>query len=726
MINIADTPTPVLKAALDYANRGWPIFPLHAPSLQGNAPCTCGNPRCDSIGKHPRIPNGLKGATIDSRKIKKWWEKWPTSNVAIATGKPSGFWVVDEDGEEGRQTMADLERDYGPLPKTVEAVTGGGGRHRLFKWDGTHISNSQSKLGPGVDIRGDGGYIAAAPSWHRSGRYYKWVEGFSPDELPIADAPAWLVAFVTKTRMSKKQVVPEEILDGGRNDTLFRMGCALRDKGFSFQEILATLTTANEDRCIPPMEDTEVETIASSAARYEPKRAITSSGGVPDLRTFRQTDVGNSERLIAVYGGHLRYCFAMRAWLIWDGKRWAMDSTGRIVEMAKEVLVQTRKAATAAGDDTLEKWAKSSETRSRITAMIELAQSLVPVTPDELDTDLWLLNCQNGIVDLRTGRLLPHAPQYLMTRICAAEYRPDSPRGLWEQTVTAILPDPDVRAFVQRFAGYSLSGSVREEKFLVLHGDGGAGKGTLTETLGVALGDYSDTLAVEVLLQNKTTSTGSEPTPEIAKLPGVRLLLASETGQGRILDEAKVKALTGGDRLTARRLRCDPFNFMPAFKLWLSTNHVPRIRGTDEGIWRRFLIVPFTQQFRDGGSRDSTLKERLRDPAVLSEVLSWAVAGCMEWQKKGLCEPEAVIAGTEQYRQECDTLEQFFEDECEKGPRCEAPVRSFYQAYKTWCYSNGHMPGSAATFARMMEAKQYIKNKKNYGWVWAGIKEAVI
>jgi putative DNA primase/helicase len=161
---------------------------------------------------------------------------------------------------------------------------------------------------------------------------------------------------------------------------------------------------------------------------------------------------------------------------------------------------------------------------------------------------------------------------------------------------------------------------------------------------------------------------------------------------------------------------------MPAFKLWLSTNHVPRVRGTDEGIWRRFLIVPFTQKFRDGQGRDSTLKERLRDPAVLSEVLSWAVAGCMEWQKKGLCEPAAVIAGTEQYRQECDTLEQFFEDECEKGLRCEAPVRSFYQAYKAWCYNNGHVPGSSATLGRLMEAKGYRKVKRESGMVWVGIE----
>jgi putative DNA primase/helicase len=717
MISAATVENDLLKAALYYASLGWSVFPIH--TLHKSGCCTCGNPKCTSAGKHPMTRNGLKDAAGDPNQIIAWWTRWPNANIGIATGGPSGFWVLDVDGDIGQKVLEDLVKDYSRLPDTVEAQTGGGGRHFLFRCDGTHIPNSSGKVGEKIDVRGDGGYIVAAPSLHKSGRRYAWAPGRNLEEITIADAPAWLVKMATKSSTPSKRLEgTEQIEEGGRNDTLFRMGCSLRDKGFSYKKILALLTTVNESRCNPPLARKEVEAIAKSSTRYEPSQSTVQT----DLRFFRQTDVGNAQRLVTAYCDKIRYCFAFRSWLIWDGKRWAWDESGQIIELAKDTIVQMRKAAKDAGDETLEKWAKSSETRSRITAMIELAQSLVPVQTDELDTDLWLLNCQNGIVDLRTGQLLPHDPKHLMTRICAAKYLPDSVPGLWEQTVTAILPDPEVRAFVQRVAGYSLTGSVREEKFLVLHGDGGAGKGTLMETLAAALGDYSDTLSVDVLLQNKTTSTGSEPTPEIAKLPGVRLLLALETGQGRILDEAKVKALTGGDRLTARRLRCDPFNFMPAFKLWLSTNHIPRIRGTDEGIWRRFRIVPFKEQFRDGQRRDSTLKERLRDPAVLSEILSWAVAGCLSWQREGLNEPAAVIAGTEAYRQDCDTLEQFISDECTKESRGEAPVRRFYHVYKNWCHDNGHMPGSSATLGRQMEAKGYRKVKRESGMVWVGIE----
>lgn len=437
------------------------------------------------------------------------------------------------------------------------------------------------------------------------------------------------------------------------------------------------------------------------------------------LQYFRRTDVGNSQRLQTVYGDVIRYCFSYRSWLIWDGKRWKIDKIGQIIELAKHVIELTREAAK--DSEELRAWCKSSESRAKLNSMIDLAQSLVPVFPEDLDADPWLLNVQNGIVDLRTGDLLPHNPEKFMTKICHAEFKPMQP-GLWSRIVDEILPNPEVREFIQRFAGYSLTGSVREEKFLVLHGEGGAGKGTVTETLAAAMGEYADTLAVEVLLQSKNAGSGNEPSPELAKLPGVRLLLASETGQGRLLDEARVKAMTGGDMITARRLRCDPFRFVPNFKLWLSTNHVPRIRGQDNGIWRRFRLVPFQQQFKDGQGRDNTLKEKLQSPEILDEILIWAIAGCLQWQQYGLREPVDVIASTDAYRQECDIAEQFISDECETGPNLEAPVKFFYHAFRDWCTDNGHIAGSSSMFSRMLEVKKFKKVKRAHGWFWLGVK----
>lgn len=441
-----------------------------------------------------------------------------------------------------------------------------------------------------------------------------------------------------------------------------------------------------------------------------------------ETKLFNRTDAGNAELLANDYKNTIRYCFEYGKWLIYDGKRWKIDNTNKIYEYTKKAMRTAYKAFK--GSEDAQKYYRSSESKSKMTSTVFLAQTLLPITTEELDSNDWLLNAQNGVIDLKTGELLPHDPKYFMTKICKVNYIQNDTATLWSETLLKIIPDKEVREFIQRFAGYSLTGSTREEKFVVLNGEGGTGKGTVTETLGNLLGDYADTLSTDILLQSRNASSGNEPTPEIAKLPGVRLLLASETGQGRMLDESKIKAMTGGDRITCRRLRCDPFAFQPNFKLWLSTNHVPRVRSTDDGVWRRIRLVPFDQQFKDGQNRDNTIKERLHNAENLQSVLVWAVNGCLEWQRIGLNEPIEVLKTTNDFRNECDVLESFFADECEVAINHEAPVKMFYHAFKDWCTDNGHMPASSTTFSRMMETKKYIKYKKKYGWIWQGIKIA--
>lgn len=437
-------------------------------------------------------------------------------------------------------------------------------------------------------------------------------------------------------------------------------------------------------------------------------------------KLFNRTDAGNAELLASNYKNSIRFCFEYSKWLVYDGKRWKFDTSNQIYEYVKKTMRTAYK--TFKGNEEAQKYYRSSESKAKMTSTVFLAQTLLPISPEELDSDNWLLNVQNGIIDLKTGKLLPHNPKYFITKICKASYNPKNTNTLWNKSLAKIMPDKNIRDFAQRFAGYSLTGSVREEKFVVLNGEGGTGKGTFTETLADLMGDYADTLSTDILIQSRNANTGNEPTPEIAKLPGVRLLLASETGQGQILDESKVKAMTGGDRITCRRLRCDPFTFQPSFKLWLSTNHVPRVRGTDEGVWRRMRITPFDQQFKDGQNRDNTIKEELHNTENLESVLVWAVQGCLEWQKQGLNEPESILKTTNDFREECDILEHFFTDECEIGLKNEAPVKMFYHVFKDWCTDNGHMPTSSTTFTRLMETKKYTKVKKSHGAVWLGIK----
>ncbi len=267
----ADLESP-LDAALYYAGLDWPVFPLHTPDGQGG--CSCGNPQCDDQGKHPRTRNGFKDATTDEATIRSWWTKWPNANVGIATGA-AGLLALDVDpGKGGAATLDDLIAQHGPLPDTAESLTGGGGRHILFKAPNRAVRSSAGKLGPGLDVKAAGGYIVAPPSLHRSGRRYEWEVSSHPGEVAVADPQAWLVeaAQVEGDRSRGAPDADEEgtIPEGRRNDALFELGCRLRGMGLSTDLIAEALLAENERRCTPPLDRDEVRRIAQSTGRYEP------------------------------------------------------------------------------------------------------------------------------------------------------------------------------------------------------------------------------------------------------------------------------------------------------------------------------------------------------------------------------------------------------------------------------------------------------------------------
>ncbi len=279
----------MLDAALDYARRGMPIFPAHTPTADGT--CSCRKPQCDDIGKHPRTLNGLTGATTDPTAIGKWWDMWPLANIAVRTGAPSGTVVLDVDPHKGgTDTLADLQARHGTLPDTIRSITGGMGEHIFFRHPGGHIPNSVGKLGPGIDIRGDGGYIIAAPSLHRSGRRYEWEASSHLDDVPLAPAPTWLLALL-RSNTNKAGAAPAQdggdtIPEGRRNATLFKTGCAMRRHGASQAAILAALLADNAERCNPPLPNEDVHKIARSAAGYPP---------TPDAPSFSCSPNGQHE-----------------------------------------------------------------------------------------------------------------------------------------------------------------------------------------------------------------------------------------------------------------------------------------------------------------------------------------------------------------------------------------------------------------------------------------------
>jgi putative DNA primase/helicase len=441
------------------------------------------------------------------------------------------------------------------------------------------------------------------------------------------------------------------------------------------------------------------------------------------LATFFQTDLGNSERLVARYGHDLRYCYDFGKWLVWDGVRWALDRTGAALDHAKETARKMlAEAATLADKEDSRKlaaWSFRSQARDRLMAMLYLAQPDVSVLPEQLDTHPWLLNVANGTIDLRTGVLHPADRAHLLTKQSPVVYDPHATCLPFLAFLDRIFQgNTALIRFVQKAAGYSLTGLDTEECFFVLWGVGQNGKSTFVETLSALLGtDYAQQATPDLLMQKKQDRHATE----LAVLRGARLVASVETGQGKRLNEVLIKAMTGGDRIRANFMHQDTFEFRPEFKVWLSTNHKPVIAGTDLGIWRRIRLIPFTYCIPDH-EKDGGFKARLREPAALSGILNWALEGVRLWREEGLKPPQAVLDATQAYREEMDVLAAWISECCVVDKRAEAKAADLYASYSHWCEAQGERPEPQRSFGLRLTERGFTRNRTTGGMHrWFGI-----
>lgn len=726
MATIDDRRARLLAAALAYPKLGWRVFPVHS---WRDSSCSCGKADCDRPAKHPRTIHGLKDATTDEKKIRAWWKKWPDANIGIATGAESGIFVIDIDPHHGGdESLADLERRCGKLPDTVESVTGRLGRHSVFTHPrgGVHIRTIVG-LAPGIDVRGDGGYIVAPPSIHASGREYVWELSSRPDEISIAPAPDWLIATtradIAPRGGSEDGKEPVPIPSGKRNATLTSLGGSMRARGMTRRAITAALVAENATRCDPPLADAEVKTIAASVSRYP---ANTPSGAA-GADVFHMTDLGNAHRLVSRHGADLRYCHAWKTWFVWNGRQWARDETGEIVRRAKETIRALFAAAfikvNADRRDDLVKHALASEKADRIRAMITLAQSEinVPVVPADLDADPWALNCLNGTIDLRTGLLRQHARADLITRIAPVEYDPAATLDVWERFLDdATGNDQALREFIQRATGYSMTGDTSEEVLFLVLGPGATGKSTFLEAIKAVLGDYARTADFETFLKRRDAGG---PRNDVARLAGARFVVSIEVDEGKRLAEGLVKMLTGGDKVAARFLYQESFEFDPNFKLWLAANHAPLVRDDDDALWRRILRIPFDHVVPKP-QRDPRLKATLKDPSIAGPaILAWLVQGCLAWQRDGLGVPPAVEKATADYRAEMDPITDFLADRCVVESGASVRADELQKAYQEWVRDGGAgRPLNSKRFAARLEDHGFERGRDKLGRFWTGVR----
>ena len=439
----------------------------------------------------------------------------------------------------------------------------------------------------------------------------------------------------------------------------------------------------------------------------------------PSQETFNNTDLGNARRLVAHQGQDLRYCYPWGSWLVWDGKRWKVDDSGEIERRAKltvaDIYGEASKATDADARKALAKWAAASESENRIRAMIALAKSEVPVQPEALDTDPFLLNAKNGTVDLRTGGMREHQREDLITKLAPAEYDPDATSPTFEAFLERVLPNEEVRRFVQRAAGYSATGDTSERCMFIHHGPGGNGKSTYQEAMASALGEYAMRTPTETLLAKRA---GGVPN-DVARLKGARLVTASETEEGRRLDESLIKDLTGQDTISARFMRAEWFDFLPTHKLHLSTNHKPEIRGTDPAIWSRIRLVPWGIVIPPE-ERDRQLAGKLR--AELPGVLAYVVRGAVEWAKGGLEAPDEVRRATAAYRSDQDVLGVFVDERCAVAQDAETYASALYGAYKDWCEISGERAENQRRFGMRLTERGFERAKVGGLYKWYGIE----
>lgn len=715
-------------AAVHFWELGMRIIPLH--HMQG-AQCSCGKPECQSPGKHP-VEASWQTPQLDPDADANWWRMlgagetdlstWrPQAGIGILTGEPSGVFVLDVDVTHvnGFDTLDRLVAEHPdePFPPTLTVQSGSGGRHYYFAMPGFEFTNCNPwGRGVGIDIRATGGQIVAPPSISGYGPY-SYIQAIT-DVSQIARPPRWIIEALQKHQARQQgepvgdiRVLPDPLLaayvqsalsgeasavrnapEGVRNIQLNNSSLSLGSLGAHGLIFEEEARTALEGAALAAgLGLAEIRETFSSGWRsgLEKPRDLSQVGELADheWKPMPWDEFGLGDRLVNRKGSVIRWVESWQTWMLCLNGCWTRCSDAS-VEMLAQWMIRALydeekefysdkepEPGVPSQREKFKTWWRKQRNRAKVVNTCRIARDhpSVRATGESFDDHPFLLSVSNGVVNLADGKLRPHSPDLMLTRQCPVSYNPkllEDPLAaapLWKAFLERVQPDPDMLEYLQRVIGYSITGSVEEQVMFLHHGSGANGKSVFHDIISYVLGPYAQSTPVETLMAKR--SDGQVPN-DVARMIGKRYLLASEAKEGKKLDWPLLKQLIGGDRVAARHMRSEFFEFSPIGKIHLTANSLPPVPGNDAAVWRRLLRIEW-DEFIPENERDGLLAERLRNEATA--VLAWAVQGAVKWRQgakgtrqKGIAPPQRIRELMESYRQEEDQIEMFLDMDLEK------------------------------------------------------------
>lgn len=718
----------LLKAALWYAKHGWAVHPLR---------------------RHDKIPTQTKWqkrATDDVIAVGEWWTRTPEANIGLAPGN-CGLVVIDVDEESmesWRDLVGEVREAHGVnLEDTVIDETPGGGLHVFYRANGRAVSTG--KIRDVIEVKAQGGNIVLPPSMHPAGGTYGWAMNCGPHEREVADLPACLARMLPGRRRAKAMLPPgsdrmtltwneilqphgwEPVRTDQQGKTYWRRPGVDKHGGHS-----ATTKFDQRDLLFVFSENAvpfEAEQSYNKLAAYAVLNCEGDVGAaMEDLGIAlddegTQGDYGHAAVLATKWKGVYRWATHLGAWMLWTSQVWQAVPEERVVKEASdalraEYLDRLSDTKEKSEIDALGRAIGQACTRARIIAVLGFLKGwpTVLTLPEEWDAEPWQLNCENGVLHLDTHVLDPHSPDQLHTKLVHAEYDPEAQGPNWGAHIARFIPNKRVRRQVRRDLGSAMVGGTLEERLPIWYGTGANGKSTTSTVIQNLLGKYAQRAAPDLLVKSR----GDRHPTEVADLAGSRVVFSIEADEGKRLAEALVKDLTGGDIKKARYMRQDFFEFKQTFTIFLLVNHKPVITGTDEGIWRRVNLIPFTYKIPDAEKRpqDEVIAELGTEN---SAILNWLVAGLDDWNADRRWKAPEVIQATANYREEQDALAGFLEACCEFKPTYEVTVKGLYGAYTQWCERGGERALSKRRVGDLLEQRGCPRQRNNKARVFVGV-----